>query len=111
MPTFLHPQPMKGEITTIDIEACFQEYRNLRGDIPERYYFQDYIFNYGFRNKKENVNSLKKNHPTCEKSKDLFFPTNEEVINTSTDIMWNMWKKFWSKKDENSIDTPLKEET
>ena len=60
---------------------------------------------------KENVNSLKKNHPTCEKSKDLFFPTNEEVINTSTDIMWNMWKKFWSKKDEKSIDAPLKKET
>ena len=56
------------------------------------------------------MNSLKKNHPTCEESKDLFFPINEEVINASTDIMWNMWKKFQSKKDEKSLDTPLKEE-
>ena len=106
--TFLPPQPMKEEITTIDIEACFQEYRTLRGDNNEKYYFQEYLFKYGFRNKKENVNSLNKNQPTYEKSKDLFCPINEEVINTSTDIMWSMWKKFWSKKDEKSLYTPLK---
>ena len=57
------------------------------------------------------MNSLKKNHPTCEKSKDLSCTINEEVINTFTDITWNMWKKFWSKKDEKRVDTPLKEET
>ena len=96
MPNFLPPRPTKEEITTIDIEACFQEYQNLRGDINERYYFQEYIVKYGFRKKKENVESLNKNHLTCEKSKDLFYPINEEVINTSTDIMWNMWKKFRS---------------
>ena len=61
--------------------------------------------------KKENVNSIKKNQPTCEKNKDLFFPINEEVMKTSTYIMWNVWKKFWSKKDENSIDAPLQKDT
>ena len=25
--------------------------------------------------------------------------------------MWNVWKKFWSKKDENSIYAPLQKET
>ena len=53
------------------------------------------------------MNLLKKNQPTCEKSKDLFCPINEEVINTSTDIMWNVWRKFRSKKDKKSIDAPL----
>ena len=86
MPTFLPPRSTKEEITTIDIEACFQEYRNLRGDIHERYSFQEYLFQCGFRHKKENVNSLKKNHPTCEKSKYLSCTINEEVINTFTDI-------------------------
>ena len=57
------------------------------------------------------MNSLKKNHPTCEKSKYLFFPINEEIINTSTDIMWNVWNKFRSKKDEKRIDAPLHKET
>ena len=98
---------MKEEITTIDIEERFQEYRTLRGDINEMYYFQEYIFKYGFRHNKENVNSLKKNRPTYEKSKDLSCPINEEVINTSTDITWNVWKKFWSKKHEKRIDAPL----
>ena len=77
---------MKEEITTIDIEECFQEYQNLRGDIHERYFLQEYIFKYGFRYNKENVNSLDKNHPTCEKSKDLSCTINEEVITTFTDI-------------------------
>ena len=49
------------------------------------------------------MNSLKKNNSTYEKSKVLFIPINEEVINTSTDIIWNGWKKFRSKKDENII--------
>jgi len=31
---------MKQEITTIDIEACFQEYQTLRGDIHERDYLE-----------------------------------------------------------------------
>ena len=65
IPTFLPPRPTITEITTIDIGACLQEYQNLRGDIHEWYYFQEYIFKYGFRHKKENVNSLKKNQPTC----------------------------------------------
>ena len=83
-PTFLPPRPTKEKITNIDIEACFQEYRTLRKDINESYYFQEYIFKYGFRHKKENVNSLRdnqqsislkehemrKNHPICEKSLD-----------------------------------------
>ena len=91
-PTFL-PQPMKEEITTIDIESCFQDYRTLRGDIHERYSFQEYIFKYGFSHKKENVNSLRdnqqstsleeremrKNHPICEKSLDT--PLKEETNN------------------------------
>ena len=106
IPTFLPPRPTITKITTIDIGACLQEHRNLRGDIHEWYSFQGYLVNYGFRHKKENVNSLKKNQPTCEKSKDLFCPINEEVINTSTDIMWNVWKKFRFKKDEKSIDAP-----
>ena len=42
-PTSLPPQPTEEEITTIDIEACFQEYQNLRGDINERYSLQEYI--------------------------------------------------------------------
>ena len=58
----------------------------MRGDVHEWYYFQEYILNYGFRNNKENVNSLKKNHPTCEKRKDLSCTINEEVINTFTGI-------------------------
>ena len=62
-PTFLPPWPTKEEITTIDIEACFQEYRNLRGDIHEMYSFQEYLVKYGFRHNKENVNSLNTNHP------------------------------------------------
>ena len=90
MPTFLPPRSMKEEITTIDIEACFQEYRTLRGDINERYSFQEYLVKYGFRHKKENVNSLQKNQPTCEKSKYLFCPINEEVINTSMKVMRNL---------------------
>ena len=57
------------------------------------------------------MNSLKKNQPTCEKSKDLFFPISEEVINTSADIMWNVWKKFRSKNDEKSTYAPLHKET
>ena len=109
-PTFLPPRPTKEEITTIDIEACFQAYRNLRGDIHERYYLQEYLVKYGFKHNKENVNSLNKNHPACEKSKDLSCTINEEVINTFTDITWNMWKKFCSKGDEKSLYTPLKEE-
>ena len=56
------------------------------------------------------MNSLKKNQPTCEKSKDLSYPINEEVTNTSIDIMWNVWKKFRSKKDEKSIEAPLQKE-
>ena len=56
------------------------------------------------------MNSLNKKHPTCEKSKDLAYTINEEVINTFTDITWNIWKKFCSKRDENTLDTPLKEE-
>ena len=80
-------------------------------DIHERYSFQEYLVKYGFRHKKENVNSKNKNQPTCEKSKDLFFPINEEVVNTSTDIMWNMWNEFRYKKDEKSLDTPLNKET
>ena len=39
-PTFLPPRTTKEEITTIDIEAYFEEYQNLRGDIHESYYFQ-----------------------------------------------------------------------
>ena len=111
MPTFLPARSTKEEITTIDIEACFQEYRTLRGDVNERYSFQEYLVKYGFRHKKENVNSLKKNQPTCEKSKYLSCTINEEVINTFTDITWNMWKKYCSKEDEKTLDTPLKEET
>ena len=57
------------------------------------------------------MNSLDKNHPTCEKSKDLSCTINEEVIKTFTDITWNMWKKCCYKGDENTLDTPLKEET
>ena len=106
MPTSL-PRPMKEDSTTIDIKTCFQEYQNWRGDIHERCYLQEYIFKYGFKHKKENVKSLNKNDPTCEKSKDLLCPINEEVINTFTDNMWNVWNKFRSKKDEKRIDAPL----
>ena len=79
----------------------------MRGDVHEWYYFQEYLFNYGFRNNKENVKSLNKNNPTCEKRKFLPCPVNEEVINTSTDIMLNVWNKFQSKKDKKCIDPPL----
>ena len=65
-------------------KALHQEYRNLRGDIDEWYYFPEYIFNNVFRHKNGNVNSLRdnqqstsleeyemrKNHPICEKSLD-----------------------------------------
>ena len=84
IPTFLPPRPTITEITTIDIGACLQEYQNLREDIPEWYSFQQYLVNYGFMHKNENVNSLRdnhqstsleehemrKNHPICEKSLD-----------------------------------------
>ena len=111
MPTFLPPpRPTKEEITAIDIEACFQEYRNLRGDIHERRYLQEYIVTYGFTHKKENVKSLKKNDPTCQNSKDLSFPINEEGINTFMDIIWNMWKKFCYKGDEKRLYKKLNEE-
>ena len=39
---------------------------------------------------------MRKNQPICEKSKDLSYIVNEEVINTFTDITWNMWKKCFS---------------
>ena len=61
IPTFLPPRPTITKITTIYIGPFLQEYRNLRGDIHEWYYFQEYIVNYGFRHKKENVNSLRDN--------------------------------------------------
>ena len=65
----------------------------MRGDIHERYSFQEYLAKYGFRNKKENVNSLRdnkqstnleehemrKNQPTCEKSLDT--PLQKETKN------------------------------
>ena len=72
-PTFLPPRPTKEEIKTIEIEACFQEYRNLRGDIHEWYYFQEYLVNYGFRHMKENVNSLKKMNLLVKRAK--IYPT------------------------------------
>ena len=109
IPTFLPPRPTITEIATIDIGACLQEYQILRGDIHECYSFQEYILKYGFRKKKENVNSLRKNQPTCEKSKDSSYTINEEVIHTFTNITWNMWKNFFYKGDENNLDTPLKE--
>ena len=56
------------------------------------------------------MNSLKKNHPACEKSKDLSCTINEEVINTFMEITWNMWKKCFYKGYEKTLDTKLKEE-
>ena len=53
---------------------------------------------------------MRKNHPTCEKSKELSYTITEEVINNFMEITWNMWNKFCPKGDENTIDTPLKEE-
>ena len=93
MPTFLPPRPTKEEIATIDIEACFQKYRTLRGIINIRYYFQEYIFKYGFRHNNKNLNSLRDNqqstsleehkmrkkHPICEKSLDT--QLKEEIKN------------------------------
>ena len=60
-PTCLSPPPREEEITTKDIEACFQGYQTLRWDIHERYYFQEYLIKYVFFYKKENENSLRNN--------------------------------------------------
>ena len=60
-PTFLPPSPREEEITAKDIEACYQWYTNLRWDIHERYYFQEYMIKYVFFYKKENENSLRNN--------------------------------------------------
>ena len=62
---------------------------------------------FGYRPNSADVDSLKKNQPTCENNKDLSCPIDEEAINTYKDIMW---KKFCSKGDEKSLHTPLKEE-
>ena len=56
------------------------------------------------------MNSLKKHHPTCGKSKYLSCPINEEVIYTFADTIWNMWKHFCSKGYEKRLDTQLKQE-
>ena len=58
-PTFLPPLPTKEEITTKDIEACYQGYQTLRWDIRESYSFQECLIKYGFLYKKENENSLR----------------------------------------------------
>ena len=47
-PTFLPPRTTKEEITTEDIETCYQGYQTLRWDICEMYSFQEYILKYGF---------------------------------------------------------------
>ena len=60
-PTFLPPPQREEEITTKDIEACYQGYQTLRWDISEKYYFQDYILKHLFFYKKENDNSLRNN--------------------------------------------------
>ena len=65
------------------------------GEASKAYPFEDcaeWVF--GYRPNSADVNSLKKNQPTCEKRKDLSYPINEEAINTYKDIMW---KKFCSK--------------
>ena len=79
-PTFLPPSPTKEEVTTKDIQvtakdikACYQGYTNLRWDICERYYFQEYIIKYVFFYKKENENSLMNNQQctSMEETKEL----------------------------------------
>ena len=55
MPTFLPCRTTKEEITTIDIEACYQEYRTFRWDICERYSFQEYLVMYGLRNNQQST--------------------------------------------------------
>ena len=83
------------------------QYLNVMGEASKSYpfeYFVEWVFVY--RPNGENVDSLNKNNPTCEKRKYLSFTINEEAINTYKDIMW---KKFCSKGDENNLDTPLKE--
>ena len=60
-PTFLPPPPREEEITTKDIEACYQGYKNLRWDIHEGYYFKNYLIKYVLFYNKENENSLRNN--------------------------------------------------
>ena len=61
-PTFLPPLLREEEITTKDIKACYQGYKNLRWDICERYYFQEYHLKYVFFYKNESGDSLRNNH-------------------------------------------------
>ena len=79
------------------------------GEASNAYPIEDFVeWMFGYSHNNADVDSLKKNKLTCENNKGLFFPINEEVINTSTDIMWKMWREFCFKGDENSLDTPLK---
>ena len=81
------------------------------GEASKIYPFEDFVeWVFRYRPNSVDVDSLKKNKPTCEKNKYLWCAINEEVINTFVDIIWNMWKKFYSKGYEKSLDTPLKEE-
>ena len=72
-PSFLPPLPREEEITTKDIEACFQGYQSLRWDICERYYFQEYLLEDGFFYKKATKNSLRNNQQctNMEETKEL----------------------------------------
>ena len=86
-------------------------------------YFFEWVF--GYRPNSVDVNSLRnnqqstsleeheriKNQPTCEKSSEISFSMDEEMINKFVDLMWRGWKKFRPKEGEKSQDKQLKEES
>ena len=75
---------MEEEITTKDIEACYQGYKTLRWDIHERYYFQEYILKYVFFYKKVNENSLRniQQSISMEETKEIPISVGGEVEKT-----------------------------
>ena len=72
--------------------------------------FVKWVFVYSYNS--ADVNSLRKNkkyasleeheriknHPTCEKSSEISFFIDEEIIKRFVDLMQRGWKKFWPKE-------------
>ena len=101
-PTFLPPPPREEEITTKDIEACYQGYQTLRWDIRERYYFQEYLLNYVYLYNKENENSLRNNQQCTgmEESKELPIYVSGEAEKTLHKEDQNSLQNDFEKDDE-----------
>ena len=74
--------------TCKNLPQQYQAYLTVIGESHQTTPFEDFVeWVFGYRPNSADVESLKKKHPTCEKSKYLSFPINEEAINTYNDII------------------------